>query len=133
MLALFVALVVLFAAAAFRGAALAGLFTTPEPRAVVPIPEAFRFRLASFVSTVFILARIVLLVPRATRVFDAGLLLPTCFRTRDDDATLEDGALEARFEAGLTRDRSPIFLVFELAGFFDFLRAAILNLSTRET
>jgi hypothetical protein len=64
---------------------------------------------------------------RATRVFEADLLLPTRFRTLDEGAPLE-----ACFEVGFTRDAAPVFFVFELVVFFDLLRAAIVNLSTRE-
>jgi hypothetical protein len=40
--------------------------------------------------------------------------------------------LEARFETGFALEAGPAFFVFELVAFFDFLRAAIANLSTRE-
>jgi hypothetical protein len=126
-LALFVVLLRLFDAPAFRWVALADLFAPPAPCVVAPTLEPLRFRFESFVSTFFILARTVLLDLRAARVLETGLLLPTRFRTLDEDA-----ALEARFEVGFTRDAGPVLLVLELVGFFDLLRAAIANLSTRE-
>jgi hypothetical protein len=126
-LTLFVVFFRLFDAAAFRRAALVGLFATPGPRVVAPTLELPRFRFDNLVSTFFILARIVLLVLRATREFDAGLLFATRFRALD-----EDGPLEARFEVCFTRDADPVLFIFDLVGFFDLLRAAIVNLSTRE-
>jgi len=64
---------------------------------------------------------------RATLVFDAGLLLPTRFRALD-----EDTPLAARFDFDFALEADPIFVVFDLVVFFDLLRAAIVNLSTRE-
>ena len=86
-----------------------------------------RFRFESFVAAFFILARLVLLVLRATRVFDAGLLLLTRFRTLDEEA-----AFGARFDLGFALEAAPVFFVFELVVFLDLLRAAIVNLSTRK-
>ena len=88
-----------------------------------------RFRFESFVAAFFIVARLVLLVLlvlRATRVFDAGLLLLARFRTLDEEA-----AFGARFDLGFA-EAAPIFFVFELVVFFDLLRATIVNLSTRK-
>jgi hypothetical protein len=89
--------------------------------------ELVRFRFETFVTALFILARLVLLVLRATRVFDAGLLLLARFRTLDEAAPFG-----ARFDLGFARGAAPVFLVFELVVFFDLLRAAIVNLSTRK-
>jgi hypothetical protein len=126
-LALFVVFFTLFDADAFRRAASADLFAAPDPRVVAPTPELLRFRFDSLVPTFFTLARIVFLVLCATRAFDAGLLFPTRFRALD-----EGGPLEARFEVCFTRDAGPVLFIFELVGFFDLLRAAIVNLSTRK-
>jgi len=73
------------------------------------------------------LARLVLLVLRATRVFDAGLLLLTRVRTLDEEAPFG-----VRFDLGFALEAAPVFFVFELVVFFDLLRAAIVNLSTRK-
>jgi hypothetical protein len=89
--------------------------------------ELFGFRFEGFATSSFSLARIVLLVLRATLAFEAGLLLPTRFRRLD-----EDTLLEVRFETDFALEVGPVFFVFELVVFFDFLRAAIVNLSTRE-
>ena len=124
-LALFVVFFRLFDADAFRRATLAGLFAAPDPRVVAPTLERFRFD--SLVSTFFTLARTVLLVLRATRVLGAGLLFPVRFRALDGD-----DPLEARFEVCFTRGAGPVLFIFELVGFFDLLRAAIVNLSTRK-
>jgi hypothetical protein len=113
-----------FDAAAFRWAA--ALFASPDP-CVVATLELLRFRFASFVTSVFILARVVLLALRATRVFDAGLLLPTRFRALDDGAPLD-----VRFDVDFALDTDPVFFVFDLVVFFDLLRTDIVNLSTRE-
>jgi len=126
-LALFVVFFTLFDADAFRRAALAGLFAALDPRVVAPTLELLRFRFDSLVSTFFTLARIVLLVLRATRVFDAVLLFPARFRALDGD-----DPLEARFEVCFTRGVGPVLFIFKLVGFFDLLRAAIVNLSTRK-
>jgi hypothetical protein len=115
----------LFDAAAFRWAA-AGLFASPDP-CVVATLELLRFRFASFVTSVFILALVVLLALRTTLVFDAGLLLPAWFRALDDDAPLD-----VRFDVDFTVDAGPVFFVFVLVVFFDLLRTDIVNLSTRE-
>jgi hypothetical protein len=64
---------------------------------------------------------------RATRVFDAGLLLLTRLRTLDGEA-----ALVVRFDLGFALEAAPVFFVFELVVFFDLLRATIVNLSTRK-
>jgi hypothetical protein len=64
---------------------------------------------------------------RATRVFDAGLLLLTRLRTLDGEA-----ALVVRFDLGFALEAAPVFFVFELAAFLDLLRATIVNLSTRK-
>jgi len=125
--ALFVVFLGLFGAAAFRWAALTGRLAAPDPCLVAAAPELFRFRFRTLASAVFIFARGVLPVLRATRGLAAGLLLRTRFRALDEAV-----ALEGRFEVGFTRDAGPVFFVFELVGFLDFLRAAIVNLSTRE-
>jgi hypothetical protein len=64
---------------------------------------------------------------RATRVFDAGLLLLTRLRTLDGEA-----AFVVRFDLGFALEAAPVFFVFELVVFFDLLRATIVNLSTRK-
>jgi hypothetical protein len=84
-----------------------------------------RFRFETFVTALFILARLVLIVLRATRVFDAGLLLLTRVRALDEEATFG-------FDLGFARDAAPVFFFFELVVFFDLVRAAIVNLSTRK-
>jgi hypothetical protein len=120
----------LFDAAAFRLAALAGLFAAADSWVMVLTFKLVRFRFESFVPAFFIVARLVLLVLlvlRATRVFDAGLLLLARFRTLDEEA-----AFGARFDLGFALEAAPIFLVFELVVFLDLLRAAIVNLSTRK-
>jgi hypothetical protein len=89
--------------------------------------DLVRFRFESFVAAFFILARLVLLVLRATRVFDAGLLLLTRLRTLDEEAPFG-----VRFDVGFAREAAPVFFVFELVVFFDLLRATIVNLSTRK-
>jgi hypothetical protein len=122
-----VALLRLFDAAAFRLAALAGLFAAADSWVMVLTFELVRFRFESFVAPFFIVARLVLLVLRATRVFDAGLLLLARFRTPDEEA-----AFGARFDLGFALEAAPIFFVFELVVFLDLLRAAIVNLSTRK-
>jgi hypothetical protein len=122
-----VALLRLFDDAAFRLAALAGLFAAAV---MVLTFKLVRFRFESFVAAFFIVARLVLLVLlvlRATRVFDAGLLLLARFRTLDEEA-----AFGARFDLGFALEEAPIFFVFELVVFLDLLRAAIVNLSTRK-
>jgi ABC-type multidrug transport system fused ATPase/permease subunit len=86
-----------------------------------------RFRFASFAATFFVLARPVLLVLRATRVFDAVLLLLTRLRTLDEEA-----ALVVRFALVFTVEAAPAFFVFGLVVFLDLLRATIINLSTRK-
>jgi hypothetical protein len=110
---------------ALREAA-AALFAPPKPCAV-PTLGLFRFRFETFVTSLFILARIVLPVLRATLVFDVGLLLPTRFRPPD-----EDTPLAVRFDVDFALDAGPVFFAFDLVVFFDLLRAAIVNLSTRE-
>ena len=128
--AVLVALLRLFDAATFRLAALAGLFAAPDSRVMVLTLELVRFRFESFVAAFFILARLVLLVLlvlRATRVFDAGLLLLTRVRTLDEEAPFG-----VRFDLGFALEAAPVFFVFELVVFFDLLRAAIVNLSTRK-
>lgn len=112
--------------APFRWAAAAVFFAPPDP-CVVPTLELFGLRFEGFVTSSFSLARIVLLDLRATLAFDAGLRLPTRFRRLG-----EGTPLEVRFEVGFTLEAGPVFFVFELIVFFDFLRAAIVNLSTRE-
>jgi hypothetical protein len=64
---------------------------------------------------------------RATRAFDAGLLLLTRLRTLDGEA-----AFVVRFDLGFALEAAPVFFVFELVVFFDLLRATIVNLSTRK-
>jgi hypothetical protein len=126
--AVFVALLRLFDAATFRLATLAGLFAAADARVTVLTLELVRFRFESFVAAFFILARLVLLVLRATRVFDAGLLLLTRLRTLGEEAPFG-----VRFDLGFAREAAPVFFfVFELVVFFDLLRATIVNLSTRK-
>jgi hypothetical protein len=125
-----VALLRLFDAAAFRLAALTGLFAAADSWVMVLTFELVRFRFESFAAAFFIVARLVLLVLlvlRATRVFDASLLLLTRFRTLDEEA-----AFGTRFDLGFALEAAPIFFVFELVVFLDLLRAAIVNLSTRK-
>jgi hypothetical protein len=125
-----VALLRLFDDAAFRLAALAGLFAAADSWVMVLTFKLVRFRFESFVAAFFIVARLVLLVLlvlRATRVFDAGLLLLARFRTLDEEA-----AFGARFDLGFALEEAPVFFVFELVVFLDLLRAAIVNLSTRK-
>jgi hypothetical protein len=128
-----VALLRLFDDAAFRLAALAGLFAAADSWVMVLTFKLVRFRFESFVAAFFIVARLVLLVLldllvlRATRVFDAGLLLLARFRTLDEEA-----AFGARFDLDFALEEAPIFFVFELVVFLDLLRAAIVNLSTRK-
>jgi hypothetical protein len=86
-----------------------------------------RLRFESFAAVFFVLACAVLLVLRATRVFDAGLLLLTRLRTLDEVA-----ALVVRFDLGFALDAAPVFFVFELVAFLDLLRATIVYLSTRK-
>jgi hypothetical protein len=86
-----------------------------------------RFGFESFVTTVLVLARIVLLLFRATRVFDAGLLLLTRLRALDEAA-----AFGLRFDFGFALDAETGFFVFAFVVFFDLVRAAIVNLSTRK-
>jgi hypothetical protein len=64
---------------------------------------------------------------RATRVFDAALLLLTRLRTLAGEA-----ALVVRFDLGFALEAAPLFFVFELVVFLDLLRATIVNLSTRK-
>jgi hypothetical protein len=117
----------LFDAATFREAALAGLLAADDS-CVMGLPLALvRFRFASFVATVFVLARTVLLVLRATRVFGAVLLLRARFRTLGEEA-----ALVVRFALVFALAAAPVFFVFELVVFLDLLRATIVNLSTRK-
>src|SRR6202042_612578 len=84
-------------------------------------------RFASFVATFFVLARTVLLVLRATRVFEAVLLLLARFRTLDGEA-----ALVVRLAFVFAVEAAPVFFVFELVVFLDLVRATIINLSTRK-
>jgi hypothetical protein len=116
-----VALLTLLVATAFRRTAVAGLFAA----AMVLALELVRFRFETFVTAFFILARLVLIVLRATRVFDAGLLLLTRVRALDEEATFG-------FDLGFARDAATVFFFFELVVFFDLLRATIVNLSTRK-
>jgi hypothetical protein len=113
-----------FEAAALRWAA-ADLFAPPDP-CVVPTLELLRFRFESFVTSVFVLARVVLLALRATLVVDAGFVLPTWVRA------LDEAPLERRFDVDFALDAGPVFFVFVLVVFFDLLRTDIVNLSTRE-
>jgi hypothetical protein len=118
------ALLRLFDAATFlAGTVLAGLLAAPRARTATPTLEPFRFRFKGLATMLFIFARTVL---RATRPPDPDLLLPTRFRTLDEDASLE-----VRFDAGFARAAGPVFFVFDFVVFFD-LRAAIATLSTRE-
>jgi hypothetical protein len=68
-----------------------------------------------------------LLVLRATRVFDAALLLLARFRTLDEEA-----ALVGRFAFVFAMAAARVFFVFELVVFLDLARATIVNLSTRK-
>jgi hypothetical protein len=68
-----------------------------------------------------------LTVLRATRVFEAGLLLLTRFLALDEVAVFV-----VCFDLGFTLEATPAFFVFELVVFFDLLRATIANLSTRK-
>jgi hypothetical protein len=125
-----VALLRLFGAATFRLTALAGLFAAPDARVMVLTLEIVRFRFEGFVTALFILARLVLLVLlalRTTRVFEVSLLLLTRLRALDEDAPFG-----ARFDFGRALETAPVFFVFELVVFFDLLRATIVNLSTRK-
>ena len=125
--AVLVVLLGLFDAATFREAALAGLLAAADSR-VKGLPLGLvRFRFASFVATFFVLARTVLLVLRATRVFDAVLLLVARVRTLDEEA-----ALVVRFALVFAVEAAPAFFVFELVVFLDLVRATIINLSTRK-
>jgi hypothetical protein len=117
----------LFDAAAFREAALTGLLATADSCITALLLAPVRFRFASFAATFFVLARPVLLVLRATRVFDAVLLLLTRLRTLDEEA-----ALVVRFALVFTVEAAPAFFVFGLVVFLDLLRATIINLSTRK-
>jgi hypothetical protein len=123
--ALFMALLGLFDAAVFLAeAAFASLFAAVRVRDAVPASGLFRFRFKGFATTFFIFARTVL---RATRTLDAGFVLPTRFRTLDEDARLE-----ARFDAIFALGAGPVFFVFDFVVFFDLLRATIVKLSTRD-
>jgi hypothetical protein len=112
-------LLAFFDAIAFRLVALTGFFTAADPRTVL---EVVRFRFESFSAVLFALARIVLLVFRATRVFDAGLLLLTRLRALDEGV-----AFGLRFDLGFAVEAALAFFVFEVVVFFDLLRAAIVN------
>jgi hypothetical protein len=68
-----------------------------------------------------------LTVLRATRVFEAGLLLLIRFRALEAVAVFV-----VCFDLGFTLEAAPAFFVFELVVFFDLLRATIANLSTRK-
>ncbi len=125
--AVLVALLKLFDAAAFRTAVLAGFFAALNSWVMVLTLGLVRLRFEFFVTTFFILARITLLVLRATRVFDAGLLLLTRLRTLDEEAVLG-----ARFDLAFALEAEAVFFVFAFVVFFDLLRAAIVNLSTRK-
>jgi hypothetical protein len=120
--AVFVALLTLFVAATFRRTVVAGLFA-----GLVVLTLVVRFRFATFVTALLILARLVLTVLRATRVFDAGLLLLTRVRALDEEA-----AFGVRFDLGFALEAATVFFFFELVVFFDLLRATIVNLSTRK-
>ncbi|HTZ66922.1 MAG TPA: hypothetical protein VMB83_05535 [Roseiarcus sp.] len=121
--AVFKALLGLFGVAVFLAeAAFASLFAAVRVRDTLAAPELFRFRFKGFATTLFIFARIVF---RPTLELGAGLALPTRLRTLDEP-------LEERFGAVFGLEAGPVFLIFDLAGFFDFLRAAIVKLSTRD-
>jgi hypothetical protein len=124
--AVFIVLLTLFAAAAFRAAALAAFFAAVTCATALTLPLV-RFRFDNFVATVFALARVVFVVLRAARVFDAALLFVTRFRALDDEAPFV-----VRFDVGFARDAAPVFFVFELVVFLDLLGATIINLSTRK-
>jgi hypothetical protein len=117
-----VALLTLFVATAFRRTVVAGLLA-----AAAVLVELVRFRFETFVTAFFILARLVLTVLRATRLFDAGLLLLTRVRALDEEAVFG-----VRFDRGFALAAAPVFFFFELVVFFDLLRATIVNLSTRK-
>jgi len=124
---LFTSLLRLFDAPVFlAGAAFASLFAAARGRDAVPESELFRFRFKGFATTFFIFARMAL---RATRAFDAGLVLPTRLRTLDADA---DASLEMRFDAVFALEAGADFFVFDFVVFFDLLRAAIVKFSTRD-
>jgi hypothetical protein len=121
--AAFKALLGLFGVAVFLAeAAFASLFAAVRVRDAVAAWEVFRFRFKDFAATVFILARTVFC---PTLAWDSGLALPTRARTLG-------APLEARFGAVFGPEAGPVFLIFDLVGFFDFLRAAIVKLSTRD-
>ncbi|HZZ23754.1 MAG TPA: hypothetical protein VFE60_14790 [Roseiarcus sp.] len=102
---------------------MAGLFAAP----VVLTLELIRFRFETLVTALFILARLVLVVLRASRGLDAGLLLLTRVRALDEEAPFG-----VRFDLGFALEAAPVFFFFELVVFFDLVRAAIVNLSTRK-
>ena len=121
--ALFTALLGLLDDAGFLAeAAFASLFAAPRVRDTVPAPGFFRFRFKGFATIFFIFARIVF---RAARALDAGLLFAARLRTLDGD-------LEARLDAVFALEAGLVFFVFDFVVFFDFLRAAIVKLSTRD-
>jgi hypothetical protein len=124
--AAFKVLLWLFEAAAFLpDAAFAILFAAARARDEAPASDPFRFRFTDFAATFFIFARIVL---GATRALDVDFGLPTRLRAPDEDA-----ALLERFDAVFfTLVADPVFLIFDFTVFFDFLRAAIVKLSTRD-
>jgi hypothetical protein len=107
-----------FEAATFRRAALTGFFA---------VLDLAGFRFDSFAATVLVLARLGLLVLRATRVFDADLLFVARLRALDEEAPFV-----VRFAFGFALEAEPVFFVFELVVFLDFLGATIANLSTRK-
>jgi hypothetical protein len=116
----------LFAAAAFRAAALAAFFAAVT-RATALTLVVIRFRFESFVATVFALARVVFVVLRAPRVFDAVLLFVTRIRALDDEAPFV-----VRLDFGFALAAAPVFFVFDFVVFLDLLGATIINLSTRK-
>ena len=125
--AVFAALLGLFDAATLREAALTGLLAAADSCITALLFEPVRFRFASFVAVFFVLARPVLLVLRATRVFAAVLLLLTRLRTLDEEA-----AFVVRFALVFAVAAALVFFVFGLVVFLDLLRATIINLSTRK-
>ena len=67
------------------------------------------------------------MVLRAAPALGAGFALPTRLRTLD-----EDPPLDARFDPVFALEAGSALLIFDFVVFFDFLRAAIVILSTRD-
>jgi hypothetical protein len=88
--------------------------------------DPVRFGFESFATTAFAFGRTVLVGVRATRVFVVDLAFTACFRAPDEDVTFEP-----RFDLGFALEAEAVFFVFAFTVFFDLVRAAIVNLSTR--